>query len=53
MTGGHWLNVSARTGRRRLAALLEDDPALTHAIEHTHAVEEHSRRLRCVDECRA
>jgi hypothetical protein len=35
---GQWLGVSARTGRRRLAALLEGDPALAHAIEHTHAV---------------
>jgi hypothetical protein len=37
-TVGHWLGVSARTGRRRLAALLDDDPALARAIEHTHAV---------------
>jgi hypothetical protein len=36
-TVGQWLGVSARTGRRRLAALLERDPALAHAIEHTHA----------------
>jgi hypothetical protein len=38
-TVGQWLGVSARTGRRRLAALLNDDPALAHAIESTYGVE--------------
>ena len=34
---GQWLGVSARTGRRRLSALLDDDHALADAIERSHA----------------
>jgi hypothetical protein len=34
---GHWLGLSARTGRRRLSALLDDDSTLAHAIERPHA----------------
>lgn len=33
-TVGQWLGVSARTGRRRLSALLNDDPAFARSIEH-------------------
>lgn len=33
---GHWLGKSARTGRRRLSALLDEDPALAQAIELPH-----------------
>ena len=31
-TVGRWLGVSARTGRRRMAALLDDDPVLAEAV---------------------
>jgi hypothetical protein len=32
-TIGQWLGVSARTGRRRLSAMLDDDPSLAALIE--------------------
>jgi len=32
-TVGHWLGVSDRTGRRRLSALLDGDPAFARAVE--------------------
>jgi hypothetical protein len=31
---GRWLGLSARTGRRRLATLLDTDPALARAVSH-------------------
>jgi len=34
---GQWLGLSARTGRRRLSALLDDDPNLARAIEQAQA----------------
>jgi hypothetical protein len=36
-TVAQWLGVSDRTGRRRLSALLYDDPAFTRAVEQAHA----------------
>jgi hypothetical protein len=36
-TVGRWLGVSARTGRRRLSAMLDDDPALADVIGQARA----------------
>jgi hypothetical protein len=36
-TVGQWLGVSARTGRRRLSAILDEDPSLALVIEQAGA----------------
>jgi hypothetical protein len=36
-TVGRWLGVSARTGRRRLSAMLDEDPSLAVVIEQARA----------------